>query len=91
MLPILEAATETTTNQLQLLISKMKEPIPENFSVENTFASDGYRYFHCGLSEKWSRKLARLEPEEGEVTVIDLPDSIDMRNSKIFQIEEDVF
>ena len=90
MLPTLEAATETTTNQLQLLISKMKEPIPENFSVENTFASDGKRYFHCGMTEKWSRKLARLEPEEGEVTVIDLPDSIDMHYSQIFQIEEDV-
>ena len=49
----------------------------------NNFTSDGDRYFHYVGSEKWRNKLVRFQPEEGAVTVIDLPGSIDMMDSRI--------
>ena len=84
MLPELQAATEMTSKKLQMLASKMKKPLPENYSVINTFPSDGDRYFHYPGERKWRQKLMRLQPEEGKVTVIDLPDSFDMYCSQIF-------
>ena len=64
------------------LISAIKKTLPENTSVENTFAADGDRYFiFSGTNDKWRRKLVRLQPEQRKVSVIDLPDYFDMHFS----------
>ena len=68
----------------------MKKPIPANYSVVNTFTADGSLYFHFGKEEKWYKKLVKFEPSSGLVTLIDLPDSFDMKNSIIHQIGQDV-
>ena len=84
MLPELQAATEMTSKKLQMLASKMKKPLPENYSVINTFPSDGDRYFHYSGTDKWRHKLVRLQPKNGKITLIDLPDPFDMYLSHIF-------
>ena len=63
------------------LICAIKKTLPENTSVVNTFASDGDCYFIYSDSDKWRRKLVRLQPEQRKVSVIDLPDYYDMKNS----------
>ena len=60
MMPELQSATEHTSQKLQMLVSKMKQPVPEIYSVVNTFAADEDRYFNCMESEKWRRKLVKL-------------------------------
>ena len=84
MQPALQSAMQTIKEKLLRLVTKMNSPLAENFLVANTFASDGDRYFHYPSTEKWRRKLVQLQPEEGTVTVIELPNSFDMKDSHIF-------
>ena len=84
MQPVLQAETETKSEKLLTLLSKMSSLLEENYSVVNTFASDGERYFHFDLSQKWRRKLIMLQPEDGTVSVINLPKKFDMYFSRIF-------
>ena len=72
------------SDKLLNLVSNMNLPLAENFSVINTFASESERYFHYPYFEKWRRKLVMLQPEEGDVSVIDLPEVLDMLDSQIF-------
>ena len=56
----------------------MSKPFSKNYSVVNTFASDGDRYFLKSDSPKWKRKLVKLEPDSGEISVFDVPNDFDM-------------
>ena len=67
-----------------MLIAAMKIPKPENYSVVNSYASDGDRYFHFGASDKWKYKLVRFQPEQGLVSEIDLSKVCNMWRSEIF-------
>ena len=70
--------------KLLQLSHRIQRPLAENLSVVNTFASDGDRYFQFPLSDKWRRKIVRLQPEDGVVSVIDLPHEIDMMYAQIY-------
>ena len=83
MQPALQAATQKISDKLHRLATKMNLPLAGSLKVTNTFASDGDPYFHYPLSEKWRRKLFQLQPEEGNVIVIDLPNSFDMYYSAV--------
>ena len=84
MLPIFLAALEETSVKLLKLYYKMKKPLAESFPVVNNFTSDGDRYFHYGSSDKWMRKIVKLQPVDGTVSVIELPKKFDLQDSQIF-------
>ena len=84
ILPVIQEALQKTSEELMMLISAMKNPFQENYSVVNTYVSDGDLYFHYNGSDKWKNKILRFQPELGRVCEIYLPEINYIKCSRIF-------